>query len=109
MAIFTAAVGAVTAFFATTIGAAIGQLLVGLALSSITQKLFGPEPDEEARAGIRGTIQLGADVPRSIIMGHYATAGSLVWHNHWGFNSGMEMPFAGDMPTYAVNNDSTRG
>lgn len=108
MAVFTGTAIAVgfSAATAASIAAAVTQLIVGVALNVITQELFGPD-DEKKRAGIVGTMQLGAEVPRSIIMGRYATAGSLVYHNHWGHTSTNNWPGTNplDPPTVESNND----
>jgi hypothetical protein len=98
MPIFTGAVAAVTAAVAwvgSTLaagGAAAlflrGAIYVGASL--ISRALAGKPDVSGQRAGIVGQIQQGADTPRSFILGRYATAGSLVYHNQWGK--------AGDVP-----------
>lgn len=107
MAVFTS-IG--VALASTTFLSAVTQLVVGVALNLVTQELFGPDEDDPQRAGIVGTMQLGADVPRSFTVGRYATAGSLVYHNHWGYTSssngvGLDPLNPLDPPTYEINND----
>ncbi|MDQ0996868.1 hypothetical protein QFZ34_002050 [Phyllobacterium ifriqiyense] len=90
MAVFTA--------IATAIGGALGlgaagiavvgavlQAAVGVGLNLIAKALAGKP--EETPFSINGQMQSGGDVPRSFIMGHTVTAGSLVYANTWG-NSG---------------------
>jgi len=72
---------------------AIGQFAVRMAVSigfnALADALRGKPKPPEAR-GIVGQVQQGADVPRSFIVGRYATAGSLAFHTEWGE--------AGDVP-----------
>lgn len=44
-------------------------------------KAMQPEQEDP---GVRGQVEFGEDVPQSIIVGEYATAGSLVYANTWG-------------------------
>ncbi len=87
MAVFTA--------IATAIGGALGlgaagiavigavlQAAVGVGLNLIAKALAGKP--EETPFSINGQLQSGGDVPRSFIIGHTVTAGSLVYANTWG-------------------------
>lgn len=87
MAVFTA--------IATAIGGALGlgaagiavvgavlQAAVGVGLNLIAKALAGKP--EETPFSINGQMQSGGDVPRSFILGHTVTAGSLVYANTWG-------------------------
>ncbi|WP_306150650.1 phage tail protein [Roseovarius sp. MMSF_3281] len=86
MGFISAAVAAVTAFLASAppLIAGLFKLGAGLLLNAVAQAFFGPKKPTRKRAGITGELQLGAEVPRSIILGHTATAASLVYHNQWG-------------------------
>lgn len=87
MALFTGVAAAFTAFgtwfaaqgvlmqFAIRIGIALGANLLANALAG------KPKVDVP---GIVGEVQLGADLPRSFILGRYATRGSLVYHQEHG-------------------------
>lgn len=55
---------------------------VGIGLSLAAQALAGQK--QESTGGVRGSLQAGGDVPRSIVLGRRATAGSLVYANTWG-------------------------
>lgn len=96
MAIFTAIAGAFSAI-STFIGSlgAIGSFLlktaVSIGLNLLAQAVAG-KPKDPAFA-INGKIQGGGDVPRSFIIGRYATAGSLVWVNSWGKDNDTENAF----------------
>jgi hypothetical protein len=86
MPIFSSFVAAIAAegFIAALTTTAIGKLLTGVAFNALASALFAPDaPKNPDPAGIVGEIQQGV-VPRSIILGTSATAGSLVYHNHWG-------------------------
>lgn len=90
MALFTA-IGAAAAAVGTFIGGlgAVGSFLlktaVGIGLNLLAQAISGkPKSAANSAFGINGTLQSGGDVPRSFILGTYATAGSLVWVNTWG-------------------------
>ena len=88
MALFTsAALGAglfsLGSGFLATVSAIALNAAVGIglqmAVSALQKKPGEPEP-----LGVRGKMQSGGDVARSIIMGRRATAGSLVYANTWG-------------------------
>lgn len=87
MAIFTAigtAIAAVGAWVGSLgiIGGALLKAAVGIGLNLLAQSLAGKPKDPTF--SINTTIQGGGDVPRSILLGKTATAGSLVWVNTWG-------------------------
>jgi hypothetical protein len=88
MALFTsAALGAglisLGSGFLATVSAIALNAAVGIglqmAVSALQKKPGEPEP-----LGVRGKMQSGGDVARSIILGRRATAGSLVYANTWG-------------------------
>ena len=88
MAVFSGIAAAIatfsTWFAALSPLAQIGlRLLAGVAFNALSRALAG-EPKKPRPPGITGQIQQGADLPRSFILGRYATAGSLVYHNTWG-------------------------
>ena len=89
------AILAAVSITATTVGAtafAIIQGVLTFALSTLASiglsyiaKAISGKPDSAAQQlGIKGTIQLGGDLPRSFLVGYSATAGSLVYVNTWG-------------------------
>lgn len=94
MAAITAAIASAWAAFtaATTISVGglsigIGSILVKTAFSvatSLLQKAFAGKSGSGPAFGIEGKVQAGGEVPRSIMLGLGATAGSLVYHNQWG-------------------------
>lgn len=86
MAFISAAIAAVSTFMASlpAVVAAFVEIGAGLLLNAISQKFFGPKKPRLKRAGIVSEMQLGAEVPRSVLLGRVATAGSLVYHNQWG-------------------------
>lgn len=84
MAFFTAIGAAIfgAGTFLAGIATAVLKLAVGIGLNLLAQSLAGKPKGPQF--SINGTIQGGGDLPRSIIFGEYATAGSLVWANTWG-------------------------
>jgi len=58
------------------------QMAAGIGLNLIAAAIKG-KPTQE-KVGIQGKMTGGGDVPRSIILGRYNTAGSLVYRNTWG-------------------------
>lgn len=84
MAVFTAIGASIfgAGTFLATVTAGALQVAAGIAMSYIGKAIAG-EP-EKAKFGVQGTMQGGDDVPRSILFGRAATAGSLVWFNTWG-------------------------
>lgn len=114
MAIFTGIAAAVsTAFagfftaaslttFALTTAASIGLSYIAKALSGNPNKA---SPNQNAVAGVQGTLQSGADVPRSFNLGYSVAAGSLVYANYWGeiFPGGNRTPNAFLTQVIALN------
>lgn len=84
MAFFSAIGAAVfgAGTFLAGVATAVLKLAVGVGMNLLAQSLAGKPKGPEF--SINGTLQGGGDLPRSIIMGKYATAGSLVWTNTWG-------------------------
>ena len=84
MAFFTAIGAAIfgAGTFLAGIATAVLKLAVGIGMNLLAQSLAGKPKGPQF--SINGTIQGGGDLPRSIIFGEYATAGSLVWANTWG-------------------------
>lgn len=88
MAIFTSIAAAIglTGFFATAFVTA-ASFATSIGLSYIAKALAG-DPNQDAPAskvqGVQGTLQSGADIPRSFNLGYSVTAGSLVYANTWG-------------------------
>ncbi len=97
MALFTAIASAVTAVGAWVgslgiIGSALLKTAVGIGINLLAQSLAGKPKDPTF--SINTTIQGGGDVPRSILLGKTATAGSLVWVNTWGRMGIARMPIS---------------
>lgn len=88
MAVFTGLATALLGgtFLSGGLGAILLKVAVGIGLSYAAKALAGKPPEAEPFS-VNGTLQSGGDVPRSIILGHTTTAGSLVYANSWG-NSG---------------------
>lgn len=84
MAFFTAIGAAVfgAGTFLAGVATAVLKLAVGIGMNLLAQSLAGKPKGPEF--SINGSLQGGGDLPRSIIFGEYATAGSLVWTNTWG-------------------------
>lgn len=91
MAIFSGIAAAIgTAFNAVstfigglgTIGSFVLKTAVGLGTSLLGQSLAG-KPAEQ-KFSVTTELQAGGDLPRSIIFGYTATAGSLQYANTWG-------------------------
>lgn len=78
--------GLISGFTAAAIGFGL-KLAVGLGLNKLAVKLAGGEPKAQP-FGIKATLQRGADIPASFIVGAYATAGSLDYGNTWGEPNG---------------------
>lgn len=87
-AVATAAFGAAAAgtvgftFVAGATAAAL-QIAAGIAVSQIGKALAGEGSKEQPR-GTRLSMAAGGNLPRSIMVGYGATAGSLVYANYWG-------------------------
>lgn len=73
--------------FLATITAGALQTAAGIALSYIAKAIAG-EP-EGPKFGVQARLQGGDDVPRSILFGYHATAGSFVYGNTWGTANGV--------------------
>ncbi|WP_082546952.1 phage tail protein, partial [Rhizobium sp. Root483D2] len=87
MAVFTAAavagvLGVASTSFLATVSAFALNAAVGVGLSLAVAEL--QKTDQPQAGGVHGKMQSGGDVPRSILMGPRATAGSLVYANTWG-------------------------
>lgn len=87
MPLFTALTGLVVGGLGLTgTGAAIATFALRTAVSagfSLLEQSLAGKP-QSVPFSIKGRVAGGGEVPRSIIMGLRATAGSLVYHNHWG-------------------------
>lgn len=93
MAIFTAIAAGFAAAGTWFAGLSlVGQFAVKLGASLVLNALSSAFSGKQKppRQGISGEISQGADVPRSFILGLFATRGSLAYHNSWGK--------AGDVP-----------
>lgn len=93
MAIFTAITAAVTAVSGwigglSALSAFALKTAVGIGLSLASQALAGKPKQQEQKFSINGGLQGGGALARSFILGRAATAGSLVWANTWGRDSG---------------------
>ena len=55
---------------------------VGVGLNLLAQAIAGKPQDP--KFSVNGNLQAGGDIPRSIVLGYTATAGSLVYANTWG-------------------------
>ncbi|MEO4000306.1 phage tail protein [Mesorhizobium sp. CAU 1732] len=87
MAIFTAigaAFTAISGFIGSlgAIGAFALQTAAGIGLNLLAQAIAGKPQDP--KFSVNGTLQSGGDLPRTILFGYTATAGSLVYANTWG-------------------------
>jgi hypothetical protein len=85
--IATAITGAAAGTVLATVTAGALQVAAGIGLSLIAKAIAG-EP-QGPKFGIQVRLQGGDDVPRSIILGYSATAGSLVYANTWGTSGGV--------------------
>ena len=88
MAVFTAIAAAIglTGFFATAF-VTVASIATSIAISYVAKSLAGDPKGtspKNAVSGVQGTLQSGADVPRSFNVGWSVTAGSLVYANTWG-------------------------
>lgn len=86
-------------FGAGTFFAGVTDLVVGAALSIgvsyAAQAIQGKPPaPEAARFSLQGQLQADGAVPRSFILGKYATAGSLAYANTWGTSDDGKSPNA---------------
>lgn len=76
------ALGFGAASFFVTATAFVLKTVVGLGVNMLLSKLL--MKDQGPSFGVTGHLQTGGQVPRMLIMGWRATAGSLVWANTWG-------------------------
>ena len=88
MAIFTAIAAAIglTGFFASAF-VTVASIATSIGLSYVARALAGDPKQEDNVStvqGVQGTLQSGADIPRSFNLGYSVTAGSLVYANTWG-------------------------
>lgn len=82
-----AAAGTIGFTFVAGLTAGALQIAAGIGLSLIGQALAG-QPSGP-KFGVKGQIQGGDDVPRSILFGRACTAGSIVYANAWGNRDGV--------------------
>lgn len=92
MVVFTsigaAAFGAGT--FLATVTAGALQVAAGVAMSLIAKSIAGSGAEQtQPKFGVQGKLQGGDAVPRSILFGYFATAGSIAYGNTWGTASGV--------------------
>ncbi|MEZ5790515.1 MAG: hypothetical protein R3D34_06900 [Nitratireductor sp.] len=69
--------------FATFLASPLGQIIVGIALQVGGSLLAKAKAGKQRQPGIRSQVQIGGDVPVSILLGHVATAGSRVYAGTW--------------------------
>ncbi|WP_071201993.1 phage tail protein [Agrobacterium vitis] len=80
------AIGAVSTFIGGMgiIGSTLLKAAVGVGLNYLASAVAGKNKASTASFAVNGQLQSGGTVPRSIIFGMTATAGSLVYANTWG-------------------------
>ncbi|MGV1967410.1 phage tail protein [Agrobacterium vitis] len=80
------ALGAVSTFIGGMgiIGSTLLKAAVGVGLNYLASAVAGKNKASTASFAVNGQLQSGGTVPRSIIFGMTATAGSLVYANTWG-------------------------
>ncbi|MBB4007813.1 phage tail protein [Allorhizobium taibaishanense] len=80
------AIGAVSSFIGGlgVIGSTLLKAAVGVGLNYLASAVAGKNKASTASFAVNGQLQSGGTVPRSIIFGMTATAGSLVYANTWG-------------------------
>ena len=69
-----------TALGAGVFGAALQQTVLGLALSAIS-RMFRKTPPPP---GVRRRVDFGGDKPQRVMLGHFASAGHLIWSGSHG-------------------------
>lgn len=69
-------------FLSGALGGALLRIAVGVGLSLAARALAGDKAPEAG--GVKGQLQAGGDVARSLLFGKTCTAGSLVYANTWG-------------------------
>lgn len=85
MAVFTAIGAAIfgAGTFLAGLTAAGLQIAAGIAINLIAKSISG-SGETQASFAVQGKLQAAGDLPRSILFGYGATAGSLVYANSWG-------------------------
>ncbi|MVA09019.1 phage tail protein [Agrobacterium vitis] len=80
------ALGAVSTFIGGMgiIGSTLLKAAVGVGLNYLASAVAGKNKASTASFAVNGQLQSGGTVPRSVIFGMTATAGSLVYANTWG-------------------------
>lgn len=68
-------------------GQGLVKIGLGLAANKIARALSGRR-SPTAQFSVSGSLQRGADIPQSFIVGRYPTAGSLCWAEEWGTSGG---------------------
>jgi putative tail protein len=87
MTVFSTIIAIVSATGLFTIGPVAGFLLktvLAVGLNRLSMHLSKGDDPKQTSAGIKGTLQRGADLPQTIMLGAGATAGSLDYANTWG-------------------------
>lgn len=81
--------GAVSSFLGgwAALGATLLKAAAGIGLNLLASAIAG-KPQDKASFSVQGRLQTGGTVPRSIVVGQTATAGSLVYANTWGSSGG---------------------
>lgn len=69
-------------FLSGALGGALLRIAVGVGLSLAARALSGEKTPEAG--GVKGKLQAGGDVSRSVVFGRTCAAGSLVYANTWG-------------------------
>ena len=80
--------GFVTAAAAFTLNVIVGSI-ASFALNKLVAAISGRPRTREPQFGTQLSLRTGGDIPRSIMVGRGATAGSLVWANTWGAAGGQ--------------------
>lgn len=89
VAFFATAAKAVAAWAsASALNSFLANTALAVGANILASKLAGKQRPKRPQIGFTGRIGQGGVVPRSFILGRYATAGSLVYHNSWGEASG---------------------
>lgn len=85
MAVFTAIGSAIfgAGTFLAGLTAATLQIAAGVAVNLIAKSISG-SGETQASFAVQGKLQAAGDLPRSIMFGYGATAGSLAYANSWG-------------------------
>lgn len=84
-----AGIGALTGGFIAVSGLTVLKTAVGIGLNLLAAKIAGKQKNgATASFSVKGQLQSGGTVSRSIILGLTATAGSLSYANSWGTDGG---------------------